>query len=43
MEAEGMEVDWTEDGWQVDLKKFGWKNTMAEALEFRKMFEEQGI
>ena len=38
-----MEVDWTEDGWQVDLKKFGWKNTMAEALEFRKMFEEQGI
>ena len=43
MEVEGMEVDWTEDGWQVDLKKFGWKNTMAEALEFRKMFEEQGI
>lgn len=43
MEAEGMEVDWTEDGWQVDLKKFGWNNTMAEALEFRKMFEEQGI
>ena len=26
-----VEVLWTEDGWKVDLKKFGWKNTMEEA------------
>lgn len=29
--ARGVEVLWTEDGWKVDLKKFGWKNTMEEA------------
>lgn len=29
--GEGVEVLWTEDGWKVDLKKFGWKNTMEEA------------
>ena len=43
MEAEGIEVHWTEDGWQADLNRFGWKNTMAEALRFREIFEEQGI
>ena len=24
---------------QVDLKRYGWKNTMEEALEFREIFE----
>ena len=43
MEAEGIEVHWTEDGWQADLNRFGCKNTMAEALRFREIFEEQGI
>lgn len=28
---------------QVDLKRYGWKNTMEEALEFREIFEVQGI
>ena len=27
----------------VDLKRYGWKNTMEEALEFREIFEVQGI
>lgn len=28
---------------RVDLKKYGWDNTMEEALHFRACFEEQGI
>ena len=43
LEAEGVETECTEDGWQVDLKRDGWHNTMEEALRFRKIFEEQGI
>ena len=43
LEAEGIEVYWTPDGWQVDLKRYGWKNTMEEALEFREIFDVQGI
>lgn len=43
LEAEGIEVYWTPDGWQVDLKRYGWKNTVEEALEFREIFEVQGI
>ena len=37
LEGEGVEVIWTEEGWRVDLKRFGWKNTMEEALEIRKL------
>lgn len=43
MEEEGMEVEWTPDGWRVDLSRFGWKNTIDEALMLRKMFEAEGI
>ena len=43
LEAKGIEVYWTSDGWQVDLKRYGWKNTMEEALEFREIFDVQGI
>ncbi len=39
LEQEGVEVVWTAKGWQVDIKKFGWKNTMAEALILEKSFE----
>ena len=43
MEAEGIQVEWTADGWQVDLKRYGWKNTMEEALGFLEILEAQGI
>lgn len=43
LEAEGVETEYTEDGWRVDLKRDGWHNTMEEALRFRKIFEEHGI
>ncbi len=40
LEGEGVETVWTEEGWKVDLKRYGWKNTMEEALELEKIFEE---
>lgn len=36
---DGVEVVWTPDGWKVDLKRFGWKNTMEEALEIQEEFK----
>lgn len=43
LREEGIEVKKTDLGWKVDLKKDGWKNTMADALELREMFEALGI
>lgn len=43
LEAEGVEVAETEDGYRVDLKRFGWKNTMEEAIRLREQFEAEGI
>ena len=28
---------------RVDLKRYGWKNTMEDALSLQKSFEERGI
>lgn len=39
-----MAVVWTEDGWKVDLKVYGWKNTMEDAVCLNKLFErEEGM
>lgn len=43
LESEGVEVEYMEDGWKIDMKKYGWHNTMEEAFHFREMFEQQGI
>lgn len=43
MEAEGMEVEYTQEGFKVDLKRYGWKSTMEDALRFRELFEMKGI
>ena len=43
LEEDGIEVIRTETDWCVDLKKYGWKHTYEEALEFARMFEELGI
>ena len=43
LENEGVEVLWTEDGWRVDLKRDGWKNTMDEALWLREEFDRRNI
>ena len=39
LEAEGVAV---QDN-RVDLKRYGWKNTMEDALSLQKSFEERGI
>lgn len=36
---DGVEVIWTPDGWRVDLKRFGWNNTMEDALSMKEEFE----
>ena len=36
-----VEVTWTPDGWKVDLKKYQWKNTMAEVEELHHVFEKE--
>ena len=43
LEQEGIQVTWTPKGWQVELKRFGWKSTMEDAVMFRKLFEKEGI
>lgn len=43
LEEEGAEVLYTDAGWKVDLKKFGWKHTMQEAEELRGLFDRLGI
>ncbi|MCC8024675.1 MAG: MGMT family protein [Clostridium sp.] len=40
LEEEGVEV--REDG-RVDLKVWGWKNTLEDALKLREMFEKEGV
>ena len=36
LQEEGVEVAWTGKGWKVDLKTYGWKNTMEEAEKLAK-------
>lgn len=43
LEKEGVEVLWTERGWKVDMKIYGWKNSLDEAEEFYRLFQEEGI
>ena len=39
LEGEGVEVVWTRDGWRVNLKQSGWRNTLEEALEIREIYD----
>lgn len=43
LEQEGVEVVWTERGWKVDMKTYGWKNSLEEAEILYRIFEEEGI
>lgn len=43
LEQEGVEVVWTERGWKVDMKAYGWKNSLEEAETLYRIFEEEGI
>ncbi|WP_122644878.1 MGMT family protein [Luxibacter massiliensis] len=43
LESEGIEIVLTKKGWQIDISRDGWKNTMEEALILREEFEKRGI
>ncbi len=43
LEGEGVEVCWTKEGYWVDLKKFGWKNTLRLAEELAQEYRKRGI
>lgn len=43
LEAEGVEVWRTEEGWQTDMQRYGWKPSLEEAEALRCLFEETGI
>lgn len=43
LESEGIFVTETEKGWKIDLRKYGWKNTMEEAEALACTFREEGI
>ncbi len=43
LREEGVEVLWTPKGWKTDLKCYGWKNTMEEAMELNRAFFSMNI
>lgn len=43
LEQEGIEVVWTKYGWKVDMKLYGWQNSIEEAEALYQMFEAEGI
>ena len=43
LEEDGIEVVRTEEGWRVDMKKYGWKNTLEDALQLQKVFMAENI
>lgn len=38
LEEDGIEVKWNGNNWFVDLKEYGWKNSLEEAEVFRQQF-----
>lgn len=40
---EGVEAVWNGKVWKVDLKKYGWKNTLEEAKDLAEKFADEGI
>lgn len=40
---EGVETVWNGTVWSVDLKKYGWKNTLKEAEELAALFNGASI
>ncbi len=43
LESEGIPVQDTAKGWQVDLSRYGWRPSLAEAEELRSCFEKERI
>lgn len=43
LEQEGVTVQRVPEGWKIDLKSYGWKNTMEEAEALQERFLRLGI
>jgi methylated-DNA-protein-cysteine methyltransferase-like protein len=43
LEEEGVQTNWTPDGWKVSLETFQWKNTIDEALQLQEEYIKRGI
>lgn len=43
LEGEGVAVTRKEEGWRVDLARYGWKNTLEDALLLEERFRQDGI
>lgn len=43
LEEDGIQVTPTEEGWRVDLKKYGWKNTLEDALLLQEIFRRENV
>lgn len=43
LEGEGVAVTRKEEGWHVDLSRYGWKHTLADALWLEERFLKEGI
>ena len=43
LETEGVRVQKTDAGWRVDLREYGWVNSIEEAEELYRIFQERGI
>ena len=43
LEEEDVEVTYSEDGWKVDLKEYGWKNTLEDAQKLEEEYEQLNI
>lgn len=41
LEAEGVRVEETAEGWRVDLRKYGWQNSLDEAEELYAIFSRE--
>lgn len=43
LEGENIDITRKEDGWHVNLARYGWKHTLEDALWLEKRFREEGI
>lgn len=43
LEGEHIDITRKEDGWHVNLARYGWKHTLEDALRLEKRFREEGI
>lgn len=42
LREDGIEVGWNGKKWRVDLKTYGWKNSLEDAVRLQKEMEEKG-